>query len=164
MDTPLRAPTNLEIELVGEVLSIARWIESMPDDELDPDTGVKMLEDLAGVVGELGQEDQQTFIRAARHLADRRPDDWNAAAIERMLVDFGLMEPSGELENVDGNDPPPPLPPDLDDRVASIHSALERYVNGDPGEPTGAGGDPVRRLKFVQRVRRLLRSRENPDA
>ena len=48
-----------------------QWIESLPDDELDPDTAVKMLEDVAGMLGDLAEEDQQKFIRAAQDLAGR---------------------------------------------------------------------------------------------
>lgn len=166
MNTTSRQPTTLESALAGALLSIVRWIESLPDDELDPDTAVKMLEDVAGVVDELAPDDQQTFIRAVHDLAQRRPDDWDAAAIERMLVGLNLIEPSGDWDEADRDAPPspPPLPPDLDERVASIHSALERYMNPNAGESTAIGKRNPRGSGFVRAVRRLFKSDETPDA
>ena len=80
--------------MVGELLTILSWIEVLPEDELDPDTAVKMTEDVTGVVGALDESDRAKFIAIARQLADeadaRQPGDGDA--IRQQLAWIGLVE------------------------------------------------------------------------
>jgi hypothetical protein len=65
-----RDGTSLERALVGELLTILMWIEARSDDETDPDTAVKMEEDIAVVVHGLGEQDRARFVSIATSLAD----------------------------------------------------------------------------------------------
>jgi hypothetical protein len=62
--------TSLERAMVAELLTILKWIEALPDDEIDPDTAVKIEEDIGAVVQGLGEEDRARFVSIATLLAD----------------------------------------------------------------------------------------------
>jgi hypothetical protein len=62
--------TSLERAMVGELLTVLMWIEWLPDDEIVPDTAVKIEEDIAAVVDGLGVDDRAKFVSIATSLAD----------------------------------------------------------------------------------------------
>jgi hypothetical protein len=62
--------TALERALVGELLTVLNWIETLPDDEIDPDTAVKIEEDITAVAQGLGEDDRAKFVSIAGILAD----------------------------------------------------------------------------------------------
>jgi len=85
--------TALERAMVGELLTVSAWIESLPDDQIDLDAAVKIQEDIAFVIDGLDDMDRATFVRIARTLADERdasrPGDGDG--IRQSLVAFGLI-------------------------------------------------------------------------
>jgi hypothetical protein len=139
----------MELVLIGELLTLVRWIESLPDDVLDPDTALQPLEWLGHALDELAPQDRALFIDAARRL----PGAGHGArrdAIERSLTGLGLVEWSGGLDEGPEHEAPP-APPDLDARVATIAGALRTYIGEDrqPGfEP--ADGIPLAELAVVE--------------
>ena len=62
--------TAFERALVGELLMVLNWIEALPDEEIDPDTAVKIEEDIAAVVHGLGDDARARFVAIASSLAD----------------------------------------------------------------------------------------------
>ena len=90
----VQEPTSLERAMVGELLTVSAWLESLPDDQIDVDAAVKIQEDIAFVIDALSDEDRQTFVQIAIALADERdasrPGD--GAEVRRSLDAFGLIE------------------------------------------------------------------------
>jgi hypothetical protein len=62
--------TPLERALVGELLTVLNWIEALPDEDIDPDTAVKIGEDVTAVVRGLGDGDRARFVAIAMSLAN----------------------------------------------------------------------------------------------
>jgi hypothetical protein len=54
--------TALERAMVGELLTLSAWIESLPDDQIGIDVAVKMQEDIAFVIDRMSDGDRQTFV------------------------------------------------------------------------------------------------------
>jgi hypothetical protein len=89
-----RKPTSLERATVGELLTLLLWIESLPDDEIELDTAVKIEEDIAAVVNGLDDTDRLTFVQIARSLADDADCSGCGGGddLRRALVDLGLVD------------------------------------------------------------------------
>jgi hypothetical protein len=89
-------PTALERAMVGELLTVSDWIESLPDDQIDADVAVRIQEDIAFVIDGLTDADRRSLVRIATSLADERdasrPGDGNG--IRQSLVAFGLVDES----------------------------------------------------------------------
>lgn len=96
--TTARTPTSLERVLVNELLSIHRWIGLLPDDEMDPDTAVKMAETTGFALDKLAPNDRETFIRAAEMLSESQ--GWEQGSVEEALAAFGLTSPEGRSEAI----------------------------------------------------------------
>lgn len=79
---------------MSAVLWAAVFFETSRDDECDPDLAVKQLEQIAGELGALPAEDQETFRAFARRAgeSDFRPGMANVIA---EVVDGLLGEPDG---------------------------------------------------------------------
>ncbi|UGQ13534.1 hypothetical protein LO772_07990 [Yinghuangia sp. ASG 101] len=60
--------------LAGLVVDIVWWLDSCGDDEVDPDSAVKMTENVAFVVKNLPAEQQQRLIQVLGELADAESD------------------------------------------------------------------------------------------
>lgn len=86
--------TPLERALVGELLTVLDWIESLPDDEIDPDTAVKIQEDIAAVVQGLGDDERARFVAVASSLADEADASRPGAgdAFRQALDAMGLLD------------------------------------------------------------------------
>lgn len=69
------------------VLDCIAFLEHMPDEVIDPDAAVKMLESIAAGLGELSEADQQAFIAVAARLAE----DAHGDAHKELLLSIGEM-------------------------------------------------------------------------
>jgi hypothetical protein len=56
--------------LAGLIVDIVWWLDSCGDEEVDPDSAVKMMESVAWAMGELAADQQQRLIEALGELAD----------------------------------------------------------------------------------------------
>jgi hypothetical protein len=86
--------TALERAMVGELLTISAWIESLPDDQIDIDVAVRIQEDIAFVIDKLSDEDRDAIVHIATGLADERDASrsGDGDGVRRSLVAFGLLE------------------------------------------------------------------------
>lgn len=73
--------------LVRIVLTYAGFLEFSSDDELDPDTAVKQLEDLAATLLELDARERAVFVALLRELAEEE----ETAAGKQWVLDFPGM-------------------------------------------------------------------------
>lgn len=69
------------------VLDCIAFFEHMPDDIVDPDSAVTMLESISEGLGTLSAEDQQAFIALAARLAPQT----HGAAQKELLLSIGEM-------------------------------------------------------------------------
>ena len=91
-----REASSLERVMVGELLTVLMWIESQPDDEIDPDTAVKIEEDIAAVAQSLGDDDRAKFRLIAMSLADEANASRSRAGegFREALDAMGLLDES----------------------------------------------------------------------
>ena len=140
MDTTSRQPTPLEIALVGEVSRSCSGSSPCPMTSLTPTPRSRCSKTLQGCWGTSPRRISRSSFGRRRISPERPAYGLDPAAIEGMLVGLNLMEASGQWDDAHRKDPPqpPPLPPDLDDRVASIQSAptLHEPQSGRTGRVT----------------------------
>jgi hypothetical protein len=65
-----RQPTSLERILARHVIELLLILEDLPEDQIDADTAVQLLEDVGAMTDQLSPLDQGIFLSIARDLAD----------------------------------------------------------------------------------------------
>jgi hypothetical protein len=83
--------TTLERALVDYVLELSWILDDLPDHQMDPDTAVKVQEDIAALVNLLAPWDQARFLKIGTRLA-AEADPARARRIREAIDAIGLQE------------------------------------------------------------------------
>jgi hypothetical protein len=88
--------TPLERALIESLLAFVLILEDLPDDEIDPDTAVRLLEGIASTVQEMDAESRVRFAAIGHDVADAWDgDEWHHPDRLRMaLASLGLGKTS----------------------------------------------------------------------
>lgn len=87
--------------LVGLVVDIVWWLDSCGDEEVDPDSAVKMMENVAWIMGELPADQQQRLIEALSKLAEAEQDPARAKQLRSFPFACGLVEDDPSTNDVE---------------------------------------------------------------
>lgn len=88
--------------LVGLVVDVVWWLDSCGDEEVDPDAAVKMMENVAWVMGDLPDDQQQRLIEVLGELADAEQDPARAKQLRSFPFDCGLVEDDPNTDEAEG--------------------------------------------------------------
>jgi hypothetical protein len=84
--------------LTGLVVDMVWWLDSCGDDEVDPDSAVKMMESVAWVMGNLPDDQREQLVETIGQMAAAEAD----AARRKQLLAFpyscGLVDDEPEPE------------------------------------------------------------------
>ncbi|ARF83263.1 hypothetical protein ACIG0C_34900 [Kitasatospora aureofaciens] len=78
--------------LAGLVVDTVWLLDSCEDDEVDPDSAVKMMESVAGVLQRLPEDQLGRFLRTLRGLAESESDPQRREFLESFPGACGLVE------------------------------------------------------------------------
>ncbi|MFD5922871.1 hypothetical protein ACFVYP_40125 [Kitasatospora sp. NPDC058201] len=78
--------------LAGLVVDVVRFLDSCEDDEVDPDSAVKMMESVSWVLGQLPQGQLERFLTVLADLAEAEQDPGRREFLENFPVASGLVE------------------------------------------------------------------------
>lgn len=87
--------------LAGLVVDIVWWLDSCGDEEVDPDSAVKMMENVAWVMGELPADQQHRLIEVLVELADAEEDPARAKQLRSFPFACGLVEDDPSANDVE---------------------------------------------------------------
>ncbi|MEU9045636.1 MULTISPECIES: hypothetical protein [unclassified Kitasatospora] len=77
--------------LAGLVIDTVWFLDSCEDDEVDPDSAVKMMESVAGVLQQLPHDQRDRFLRTLTNLAEAEPDLQRREFLESFPSACGLV-------------------------------------------------------------------------
>ncbi|MFG2848860.1 hypothetical protein ACGF12_37780 [Kitasatospora sp. NPDC048296] len=78
--------------LAGLVVDTVWFLDSCEDDEVDPDSAVKMMESVARVLQRLPEDQLGRFLQTLRGLAEAEPDPKRREFLESFPGACGLVE------------------------------------------------------------------------
>lgn len=78
--------------LTGLVIDTVWFLDSCEDEEVDPDSAVKMMESVAGVLQRLPGSQLDRFLRALADLAEAEPDPQRREFLKSFPSACGLVE------------------------------------------------------------------------
>jgi hypothetical protein len=78
--------------LAGLVVDMVWWLDSCRDDEVDPDSAVKMMESVAWVLGNLPEDQSERLIETIRQMAAAEADPGRRQQLLAFSFACGLVE------------------------------------------------------------------------
>ncbi|MFJ8976396.1 hypothetical protein [Streptomyces sp. NPDC102282] len=78
--------------LVALIVDVARFLDTCEDDEVDPDTAVKMMEGMGGQLLRLPAAQRDSLLRVLADLVEAEPDAARRDFLESFPRDFGLVD------------------------------------------------------------------------
>ncbi|MFI9543287.1 hypothetical protein ACIHAR_04940 [Streptomyces sp. NPDC052016] len=81
--------------LAGLVVDIVWFLESCEDDEVDPDSAVKMMECVGWVLLQLPPDQRSRFLRVLADMAEAEPDPGRREVLSSFPFACGLVEEQG---------------------------------------------------------------------
>jgi hypothetical protein len=78
--------------LAGLVVDVVWFLDSCEDDEVDPDSAVKMMESVSWVLGQLPQDQRERFLKVLADLAEAEQDPGRREFLENFPFASGLVE------------------------------------------------------------------------
>ncbi|MFJ9456199.1 hypothetical protein ACIRST_14055 [Kitasatospora sp. NPDC101447] len=78
--------------LAGLVVDVLWFLDSCEDDEVDPDSAVKMTESVSWVLGRLPQDQRERFLTVLADLAGAEQDPGRRGFLEAFPFSCGLVE------------------------------------------------------------------------
>ncbi|MEZ0109431.1 hypothetical protein ABH920_003445 [Catenulispora sp. EB89] len=87
--------------LAGLVVDIVWWLDSCGDEEVAPDSAVKMMENVAWIMGELPADQQQRLTEALGELADAEQDPARTTQLRSFPFACGLVEDDPSTNDVE---------------------------------------------------------------
>ncbi|MFJ2239365.1 hypothetical protein [Streptomyces sp. NPDC087859] len=82
--------------LAGLVVDIVWFLDSCEDDEVDPDSAVKMMESVSWVLTRLPQDQRDRFLKVLADLAEAEQDPGRREFLEAFPFAGGLVEEEPE--------------------------------------------------------------------
>ncbi|MFE3032301.1 hypothetical protein ACFXKY_11670 [Streptomyces canus] len=80
--------------LAGLVVDVVWFLDSCDDDEVDPDSAVKMMESVSWVLGRLPQDQRDGFLKVLADLAEAEQDPGRKEFLDAFPFASGLVEES----------------------------------------------------------------------
>ncbi|KPC68344.1 hypothetical protein ADL35_43805 [Streptomyces sp. NRRL WC-3753] len=78
--------------LAGLVVDVVRFLDSCEDDEVDPDSAVKMMESVSWVLTRLPQDQRDRFLKVLADLAEAEPEPGRREFLRAFPFSSGLVE------------------------------------------------------------------------
>ncbi|MDH6229063.1 MULTISPECIES: hypothetical protein [Streptomyces] len=78
--------------LAGLVVDVVRFLDSCEDDEVDPDSAVKMMESVGWVLTRLPQDQRDRFLKVLADLAEAEQDPGRREFLQGFPFACGLVE------------------------------------------------------------------------
>ncbi|MDX2678110.1 hypothetical protein [Streptomyces soliscabiei] len=78
--------------LAGLVVDVVWFLDSCEDDEVDPDSAVKMMESVSWVLGQLPQDQSDRFLTVLADLAEAEQDPGRREFLQAFPFASGLVE------------------------------------------------------------------------
>ncbi|MEU3597473.1 hypothetical protein ABZ714_01865 [Streptomyces sp. NPDC006798] len=78
--------------LTSTLIDVVWWLETCDDDEVDPDSAVKTMENVAATLADLPPAHHERLLETLATLADREPDPERREFLESFPSDFGLVD------------------------------------------------------------------------
>ncbi|MFJ4278560.1 hypothetical protein [Streptomyces massasporeus] len=78
--------------LTGLLVDVVWWLESCEDEEVDPDSAVKMMESVGGVLLRLPSDQRQRLLQALADLAEAEQDPARREFLESFPFSIGMVE------------------------------------------------------------------------
>ncbi len=78
--------------LAGLVVDVVWFLDGCEDDEVDPDSAVKMMESVSGVLLRLPQDQRDRFLKVLRDLAEAETDSGRREFLRAFPFACGLVE------------------------------------------------------------------------
>ncbi|MFI5854909.1 hypothetical protein [Streptomyces parvulus] len=85
-------PDPLVPALTGLLVDIVRWLESAGDEEVDPDSAVKMMESVGWTLLQLPSEQRERLLQGLAGLAGAEQDPARRQFLKSFPVAVGLIE------------------------------------------------------------------------
>ncbi|MFE3205709.1 hypothetical protein [Embleya sp. NPDC059237] len=82
--------------LAGLVVDVVWFLDSCEDDEVDPDSAVKMTESVAWVLGRLPLDQRDRFLKVLADLAEAEENPGRREFLESFPFSCGLVEEGPE--------------------------------------------------------------------
>ncbi|MFF3566001.1 hypothetical protein ACFYXS_38845 [Streptomyces sp. NPDC002574] len=81
--------------LAGLLVDVVWWLESCGDEEVDPDSAVKMMEGVGGVLLQLPPDQRARLVQALADLAEAEQDPARRSVLESFPFAVGMAEDRG---------------------------------------------------------------------
>ncbi|MGW6544516.1 hypothetical protein ACWGBH_16900 [Streptomyces massasporeus] len=78
--------------LAGLLVDVVWWLESCGDEEVDPDSAVKMMESVGGVLLRLPSDQRQQLLRVLADLAEAEQDSARREFLESFPFSIGIED------------------------------------------------------------------------
>lgn len=78
--------------LTGLVVDVVWWLESCGDEEVDPDSAVKMMENVGWALVQLLPDQHQRLLQVLADLAEAEQDPARRQFLESFLFAIGMVE------------------------------------------------------------------------
>ncbi|CAL9528351.1 hypothetical protein [Streptomyces griseomycini] len=78
--------------LAGLVVDVVRFLDDCDDDEVDPDSAVKMTESVSWVLLQLPPDQRERLLRVLADMAGAEPDPGRREFLESFPFTCGLVE------------------------------------------------------------------------
>jgi hypothetical protein len=78
--------------LAGLVVDVVWFLDSCEDDEVDPDSAVRMMESVAWVLGRLPQDQRDRMLQVLSDLAQAEENPGRREFLEEFPVSLGLID------------------------------------------------------------------------
>ncbi|MEU8742723.1 hypothetical protein AB0C39_03640 [Streptomyces parvulus] len=85
-------PDPLVPVLTGLLVDIVRWLESAGDEEVDPDSAVKIMESVGWTLLQLPAEQRERLLQGLAGLAGAEQDTARRQFLESFPVAIGMVE------------------------------------------------------------------------
>ncbi|WP_406168525.1 hypothetical protein OIE52_25285 [Streptomyces canus] len=77
--------------LTGLLVDVVWWLENCGDEEVDPDSAVKMMESVGGVLLRLPSDQRERLLQALAGLAEAEEDHARREVLESFPFAIGLV-------------------------------------------------------------------------
>ncbi|MFF2363965.1 hypothetical protein ACFVU0_14825 [Streptomyces sp. NPDC058122] len=78
--------------LTGLLVDVVWWLESCGDEEVDPDSAVKMMESVGGVLLQLPSDQRQRLVQVLADLADTEQEPARREFLKSFPSAIGMVE------------------------------------------------------------------------
>ncbi|MFJ6832943.1 hypothetical protein [Streptomyces sp. NPDC091209] len=81
--------------LTGLLVDVVWWLETCGDEEVDPDSAVKMMEGVGGALLQLSSDQRQKLLQVVADLAEAEQNPARREFLESFPFSIGMIEEQG---------------------------------------------------------------------